>query len=157
MSRTFAKKISTHPRLIWVLRIFLAVVFLVACIPKIINPHDFALAIFKYRIFPYYLVNITAIFVPWLEFTVAIALLVWGKGRKAALIIITVMVLLFTVAISSSLLRGINIACGCFSVKIDAAHIGWVSIARNLLLIVTAVWLLYNEIIASKMPSKVYK
>ena len=148
MSRSF-KSIVSHPRVIWALRIFLSAVFLVACIPKIINPHGFAIAIFKYRIFPYYLINFVAIFVPWLEFAVAIALLLWGKGRKAALIIIIVMVFLFTIALSSSLLRGIDIACGCFSVKMDTTHIGWISIARNILLMFTAMWLLYNEMIVN--------
>jgi uncharacterized membrane protein YphA (DoxX/SURF4 family) len=145
MNRDFTKKLFSKVRLIWTLRIFLSVLFLTACIPKIINSHEFALAIFKYRIFPYYLINFTAISLPWLEFTVAIALLFWRKGRKAALIIIIVMLFLFTIAIASSLLRGIDIACGCFSVKIDAAHIGWISIARNVLLIFTASWLLYSE------------
>ncbi len=55
MSSIFIKEIFSRYRLIWTLRIFLSAVFLVACIPKIINPHDFAFAVYKYQIFPYYL------------------------------------------------------------------------------------------------------
>lgn len=145
MSWGFVKKVFFESRLVWGLRLLLSVVFLVACVPKIINPYEFALALFRYRIFPYYMINFLAIFVPWLEFVVAIALLLWSKGRQAALIIIVVMLFLFTVVISSSLLRGLDIACGCFSVRIDAAHIGWISIVRNISLLFITVSLLYTD------------
>jgi len=132
--------------IIWILRLVLALVFLAACLPKMWHPHEFALAIFRYQILPYELINLSAILLPWIECVMALALLFWPKGRAAALLILLGMLLVFTVAISANLYRGIDIACGCFSVNPEAGHIGWLSIGRNVMLMLSCVWLLWIEV-----------
>ena len=82
--------------LILLLRLILAGFFLRACIPKIIDSHDFALAVFRYQMLPYNLVNIAAVFLPWTELVASLFLL-FGKlrWRCAGLALITGMLLLF--------------------------------------------------------------
>lgn len=145
MKRILAKYKTLHSLIILILRIFLSVLFVAASLPKLWHPHDFALAIFRYQIIPYNMVNLIAVFLPWLELTTSVALLIWTKSRKAALIILLLMLVSFTAAISSALIRGIDIACGCFSVNPAAAHIGLLSIGQNIFLIIIAVVLLKNE------------
>ncbi len=121
----------------------LAIVFLAAAIPKIRDPHDFALAVFRYQMLPYELVNLVALFLPWLEALTAIALLAAPRWRDAASAILLGMLAVFTVAIVAALVRGIDIACGCFSVNPDAEKAGWLNVARNIALMVMALvaWL----------------
>ena len=53
-----------------------------------------------------------------------------------------VWLVVFTLAILSALLRGLDITCGCFTQDPEAATIGWFKIAENLGFLVVGVWLL---------------
>jgi len=101
-------------KLYHILRIILAVVFIYASIDKIIHPHDFAKAVFNYQILPDYLINITAIFLPWLELILGICLLVnfWMNGASLTAFLL---MLVFMAAISFNLMRELDVGCGCFS------------------------------------------
>jgi len=101
-------------KLYHILRIILAVVFIYASIDKIMHPHDFAKAVFNYQILPDYLINITAIFLPWLELILGICLLVnfWMNGASLTAFLL---MLVFMAAISFNLMRGLDVGCGCFS------------------------------------------
>lgn len=91
------------------------------------------------------LVNLTAVLLPWLEVASAICLLI-PRARYTAAIILLAILLVFTIALGISLYRGRNISCGCFTVDPEAAHIGWLSIARNLGLSGLAAVILWSEI-----------
>jgi len=134
-----------RPVIIHVLRLLVAAVFLVAAVPKIINPQEFALAVFRYQMAPYGMVNLIAILLPWVELVAALALVAprippaWRAGGSGILL---VLLLAFTVAIALNIYRGVDIACGCFSVNPDIGKIGWLSMGRNAILILVTVWLL---------------
>jgi len=119
-------------------RLILALVFIYAAIPKIMDPHAFAVAVFRYQLLPYPLINLMAIYLPWLELIAAVALFI-PSLRQGANLILFILLAVFTVAIGSTIARGINIACGCFSVDPDAAHISWLNMLRNLGLILAAI------------------
>src|SRR6056297_2081821 len=76
-----------------VARWILAAVFLAAAVPKILDPHGFALAVFRYRLLPYSLVNVAALVVPWSEALAAVVLLAWPRLRPAALLLLTALLL----------------------------------------------------------------
>ncbi len=118
-----------------ILRWALAAVFFAAALPKIYSPHDFAVAVFRYQMLPYALVNAVALFLPWLELLCAIALVAAPRWREAALTMILGLLIVFTAAIAINLYRGIDTACGCFTVKPGARHMGWWNLGRNALLI----------------------
>lgn len=117
----------------------LGVVFMAAAFPKIVAPHDFALMVFRYQLLPYFLVNLIAIYLPWVELAAGIALFWPGAARRGAVAIALVLLVVFTLATIFNLWRGIDIACGCFSVDAEASHAGWWNIARNLLFIALAI------------------
>lgn len=118
----------------------LAAVFFAAAVPKILSPHDFAVAVFRYQMLPYPLVNLAALFLPWLELVCAAALVAAPRWREAARLILLGLLVVFTAAIAFNLYRGIDIACGCFTVKPGARHMGWWNLGRNALLIAAAVF-----------------
>ena len=70
--------------------------------------------IWNYRILPRYLVNPLAIVLPWLELLAGLALLS-GLFRKGAALLVGAMLVVFILALSTDLARGIAVDCGCFS------------------------------------------
>ncbi len=98
--------------LAWLARLVLAGVFLAAAAPKLIDPAAFAEAIAKYQAFPDAAVNLLATVVPALELVGALALLTpWRRGGA---LLLAGLLLGFTVLLSVSLARGLDLSCGCF-------------------------------------------
>ncbi len=113
-------------------RVLLGVVFLIACIHKILFPEAFALSIFRYQILPNALINVTAITLPWVELVAALAVMFSLRFKDAAATLILLMLAVFTVAMTFNILRGLDVACGCFSSSPDADVLGWGNVIRNL-------------------------
>lgn len=107
----------THPWLTIRVQLALGVIFIAAALPKIIDPPSFAHMIYNYRILPAGLINISSLVMPWIELVCGLAL-VLGMWRKAALAIITILLVTFIAAISFNLARGNAIDCGCFDVSL---------------------------------------
>jgi hypothetical protein len=120
-------------------RVVLGLMFVVASAHKILFPHDFAEAVFRYQLLPYGLVNIVAVFLPWLELATGVALLAFRSHVPAAAVLVAGMLVVFTAALGVNLARGIDVACGCFSTSPGADAIGLQSIFRNVLMIVLAI------------------
>ncbi|MDX9802396.1 MAG: MauE/DoxX family redox-associated membrane protein [Spirochaetia bacterium] len=108
------KQLITHPYTALIGRVLLGVVFIYAGVSKILNPDQFAQGVMNYRIVPPVSVNLFAIVLPWLELVSGIFLLV-GFLSGGSIVIITVLMAIFSGAIASALLRGLDISCGCFS------------------------------------------
>jgi uncharacterized membrane protein YphA (DoxX/SURF4 family) len=121
-----------RPVFLWLARLAVAGLFLAACIAKIRDPEAFALAVHRYRILPGEFVNAMALILPWIELTSGLAVLAApARWRAAGALIIAGMLAVFTTAISLNLLRGIEVSCGCFSTRADAAvSDGW-NLVRN--------------------------
>ena len=133
-----------RPLFWWLSRIAVAAIFLGACIAKIRDPAAFALSVYRYRILPDALINLVAIWLPWIELLTGIAILLPARRlRGAAAFLISGMLAVFTVAISLNLLRGIEASCGCFSTRADAAVSDHWNLVRNasLLWLSAAIWL----------------
>src|SRR5205807_2982556 len=71
--------------------------------------------IFNYRIVPAPVINIMALTMPWLELLCGLALII-GVWRRAALMLIGAMLIVFITAIGINVGRGNAIDCGCFNV-----------------------------------------
>ena len=115
------------------IRILIALVFIIASIEKIADPFDFANDIKNYDILSNFLINITAIILPWVELFVGLMILL-GIKIKANSILVIIMLLIFNIAVFSAWMRGLNIDCGCYG---DVAHqtVGWQKLLENFLLI----------------------
>lgn len=121
-----------HPLVSFAARIYLACVFLLACLHKIVDPHAFALDIATYEILPLQLVNLLAIVLPWVELVTGLMLLIGFRTRAAALLI-SGMMAMFTTAVAIALAKGLDMSCGCFASKGAAEDpISWWTIMRDL-------------------------
>lgn len=130
--------------LLFLLRILLAFVFIYAAVLKIADPSDFSQAIANYKILPDSFVNIFAIILPWIEISAGL-LLLFGVAVKENSGIISGMLIVFIVAIVVSLVRGLNINCGCFG-TVEGNEIGFAKLLQNIgLLIVGIILIIYDS------------
>jgi putative oxidoreductase len=104
----------TNTKIQLVFRLILGMTFMAASFYKIIDPGQFAQIIYGYGLFPDNLINIIAIFIPFIEFFCGL-LLVLGIYKGGASFIINMMLLGFIIAISINLIRGYEFDCGCFT------------------------------------------
>ena len=119
--------------MIWawrLLRLLLGAVFIYASIDKILHPAQFAQGILNYRILPRTMVNLVALTVPWVEAVVGI-FLVMGIFEWVSLTVYNGMMVAFMILIATSLLRGLNISCGCFTTDPDAGKMTWFTFLRD--------------------------
>jgi uncharacterized membrane protein YphA (DoxX/SURF4 family) len=120
-----------HSVLAMAARLYLGIIFLLACWHKILEPAAFALDIATYQILPLGLVNLQAIVLPWVELAAGLLLLLGFRTRAAALLVAGMMVM-FTVAISIAVAKGLDMSCGCFASQGAAEDpISWRTIARD--------------------------
>jgi len=106
--------------LLLVLRLFLGVLFIYASYDKIIHPDRFAIAVRAYNIVPLELSNLFSMMLAWSEM-IAGVLLVLGIFTKKAAGTIFILLSMFIIAITISLVRGLVIDCGCFKAG-DSTH-----------------------------------
>jgi putative oxidoreductase len=97
----------------WVLRGALAAIYLLAAIPKILDPWSFTRAIHNFRILPVSWIPPLAITLPTFEALAAVAVITGFLYRGGALAL-TLFSLAFAGGIGSAIARGLDIDCGCF-------------------------------------------
>jgi len=116
------------------IRIFLGLVFVFAAVTKVTEAETFAHAIANYKLLPNFLINFLAIILPWVELCGGI-LLVFGISVKENSTILSGLLFIFIIAILISLLRGLNIDCGCFGTA-DGTKVGIQKILENIGLLI---------------------
>ncbi len=97
----------------YISRFIIGLVFIIAAIPKIADPLTFAKSIEAYQIIPLFLVNITALILPWIELLIGIFMLIGFLLRGSSLLSIFLFIA-FSIMIAVTLIRGLSIDCGCF-------------------------------------------
>jgi uncharacterized membrane protein YphA (DoxX/SURF4 family) len=125
-------------------RLFLGALFLWASVEKIVNPEAFAKIIENYHILPSGLVNLTALLLPWTEAVCGI-LLITGFFVDGAALILNLLLVIFIIALISSLYRGLDITCGCFSTTLHPAksNLFYWYLLRDLVILSIGTWILY--------------
>ncbi len=110
------RQILVHPWLTVRVQIALGLIFIIAPLPKIVDPPSFAHMIYNYKLIPWALINPMALIMPWIELLCGLAL-VLGIWKGTARTIIAAMLLVFIASISINLARGNAIDCGCFDLS----------------------------------------
>ncbi|MDD5564195.1 MAG: hypothetical protein PHQ91_10825 [Thermoanaerobaculaceae bacterium] len=116
-------------------------IFLYAAGSKLIDPRPLVTIIWGYRILPPGPINLMAIYMPWLELLVAIGLLT-GYKRRAAALLASGLLTMFITALAVNALRGVNVACGCFSASAEDVSNAWLLVLRDLPMFAAALVLL---------------
>jgi len=133
-----------HPVVLFLLRVFTGGIFIYAPIDKILHSGGFADSVWNYHMLPQALINIWALWLPWVEFYAG-ALILLGIWSREATIIVNLLYVCFLIAISQGLARGIDFECGCFSQGGHGAAASWHTILRDLWFFAMSLWLLWAE------------
>ena len=136
--------IASNKYLTLIFRLVLGVVFIYASIDKIIHIDQFARAIYFYHIIPGWVVNVMAIFMPWVELFAGVCLIVGFYPRGAAALIGTMLVM-FLIALAIVYARGVDINCGCFSVSDRAKSSAITLIWRDFILLVMTIQVFFGR------------
>src|SRR5262249_16036615 len=100
--------------ILWrIVEVIVAGVFICAGVLKMLDSAQFAHDINNYRILPWTLSVALAFYLPWLEIFCGLALIARFLYR-GALSILTVLIVVFTLATAAAKVRGLDITCGCF-------------------------------------------
>jgi putative oxidoreductase len=143
------KKLLLHPWLTVRAQIGLGLVFIVAAVPKIVDPPSFAHMIYNYRLLPGPAVNAFALVMPWIEILTGAAL-VLGVFVRTAAKVAGLLLLAFIVAIGVNLARNNAVQCGCFDVHAaEKTHGELLGEMRGVVFRDAALGLLVAQILAS--------
>ena len=101
--------------------VYIAYTFIFASLDKIANPASFAKDISNYEITPYWINNLVALTLPWIELICGILIIVGlflFINKKSNFIdvpnnIIILMLLWFVFILSIAVYKGLDIDCGC--------------------------------------------
>ncbi len=129
--------------LTFICRVILAAVFIFAALGKIGDLQEFSDAVAAFRILPITSVNVFAIILPWVELLIGLSLLSGTQLRQSALLSI-LLNLMFIAAAGSAMARGLDIKCGCFTLSKSHTSVGWSLIARDIVLVLIAIQILYG-------------
>jgi putative oxidoreductase len=88
-------------------------IFIYAGALKAFDPVQFANDIDNYKILPWSVSVALAFYLPWLEILCALGL-VFRFFYRGALSILTLLIVVFTLATIAAKVRGLDITCGCF-------------------------------------------
>ncbi len=145
---------QTHKaNLALIARIAIGCLMLWAGLIKVVNPHDFLVAIYAYEIpLPELIFRLTAIILPWLEVLCGLAL-VAGVWQPEFLGLLSFLGLIFILITGQAWLRGLDISCGCFGSKLERnTFLGSVAFAflRNLALFYAVFYLWLRSLVAAE-------
>ncbi len=119
----------------WIFQILLRIGFALllgyASIDKILHPYDFAQTVTHYRVIGESLAYVVAITLPYVEFFTALCL-VTGFWLQTAIWMNLFLMWMFFIMVLQAFLRGLDIHCGCFTVKGEST-IGPMKVGENLL------------------------
>lgn len=105
--------------LVLLCRLVVGGIFIYASLDKLTHPQAFAETINNYHIVPFPLLHLSAHLLPVVELVVGVFLIAGLFQRGSALLAGTLTVI-FMVAITSALIRNLDISCGCFNT--DGGH-----------------------------------
>ncbi len=138
------KNLLTNPHVVLLVRVFIGLLFIISSLEKIVDPASFAQSVSNYKLLPSWLPDIVATIMPWLELLCGFAVL-FGVLTRGSSLLLSAMLIVFTLAVISAIVRGFDISCGCFTQDPGAGKIGWMKVVENSTLIVLTLYLYFSS------------
>lgn len=138
------RRVLDNDYLTMLFRLILGVIFIYASFYKIIEPIDFAKSIWYYHMVPGSLINLMALILPWLEFVVGICLIL-GIFYRGAVLWVNIMIVLFMIALTTAVIKGISIDCGCFKASAAGSDSAKDALWRDVVYLILGLQLLFSR------------
>jgi len=116
--------------------------FVYSAVPHILDTMGLASSIYNYKLFPPSIIGMSAAFIPWIALLSGLALIIGVKVRAASLII-SVLLAIFISLAAISVIRGLDIDCGCF-VGIERKA-DWLAVSEDLVALGGALFILFFD------------
>ena len=100
--------------LTWAASLVVGGFFIYSSYHKILDPPDFAKAVYNFCLVPDELLHLPAIYLPWFELVAGLAVAI-GLGRRGGAFGLGFLTFIFIVVLGFNLYRGHPTICGCFS------------------------------------------
>ncbi len=126
-----------------IIRVVLGLVFIYAGALKIVAPVAFAGNVAAYRLLPYFGNYLVAATLPWVETLCGLMLIIGWRARSAAAII-SLLNVVFMLALASTIIRGLDIDCGCFQQGATKTS-AWAAMGRDAVLLALSLSLLRRD------------
>ncbi|MDI6809073.1 MAG: MauE/DoxX family redox-associated membrane protein [Candidatus Eisenbacteria bacterium] len=136
------RKFSSNHKVLFVMRIIVGVIFILASVYKVGNPDHFRAVVAEYRLMPEQLVPLVAVTLPWVEFICGVMLILGVYSRSNALIVVGVLCV-YIAGMTINLSRGLVHDCGCFDFFNEEIGIG--TIVRDLVFLILAIPILLYD------------
>ena len=107
-----------------IIAILIGALFIYAGAVKIIDPVEFARDIDNYKMVPWRLSVLVALYLPWLEILCGLGL-VTRVLYRGSVFIVTGLMTLFIVASIVAKARGLDVSCGCFGHASKYLNFSW--------------------------------
>jgi uncharacterized membrane protein YphA (DoxX/SURF4 family) len=123
----------SHPATLGVFKVLLGLLFVISSISKIQNPAKFMDSIEAYKLLPSIFIHPMAIIIPWMQIVCGLFFIFDIYAQSSALIL-SGLLLVYTVAIAQAFARGMSMDFGCFDL-IEGLEdkVGWKSIIRDII------------------------
>lgn len=133
-------------RIYLLLRFGMGALFILDSWDKIRYPAAFAQVIQNYALLPAGMIPPVAILLPWVEALCGVSLIV-GRLCLGGLAILNGLMLIFITALAINVIRGVDVACGCFSSSGSEQRgtYAWYFV-RDIAILAVGLWLLIYEI-----------
>lgn len=141
---TRVRRVIDNDLLTAIVRLTVGATFIIASIYKIKDPVNFAKTIWYYHLVPGDLINLIALILPWVELLCGVALIL-GLFYHGAVVLVNVMTVTFIFALSTTIIRGLDIDCGCFKAGQAATKAAWEALTFDVVLILFTVQLLFSR------------
>ena len=125
-----------------ILRILLGGVFIYSAVPHIFNVMGLASSVYNYKLFPSSIIGLSAVFIPWISLLAGLALVLGVKVKAASFIVSALLVIFISLAVIS-VIRGLDIDCGCFTGFERKAN--WSTIFEDLGMLAVALFLFFFD------------
>ncbi len=125
-----------------ILRLILALFFLIAGVLKLIDPKSLTTAIETYQLVPYTASFLLALILPWMEIFAGLGVLL-KKCYRGSLLILCGLLIVFIVSLFQGYIRGLDVICGCLGGAYEENQTNYIwLISRDLVLLLFA-WTLW--------------
>jgi uncharacterized membrane protein YphA (DoxX/SURF4 family) len=133
---------------VFVLSPVLAAVFIYAGIDKVRDPLQFADIVAAFAILPATFINLLALSIPLFEVACGL-LLLWSPTRRVGALAVIVISAVFFTALSSALLRGLTLDCGCFGAGAPSRTRMWLELGLDAVLAGASLFIYLRSIMGS--------
>jgi putative oxidoreductase len=126
------------------LSLSLAAVFFYASVDKLRDPLQFADSIAAFAILPAPLISPFALSLPVFEVGCGL-LLLWPSTRRVGAMAVAIVSVMFFAALSSALLRGLTLDCGCFGAGAPSRSRMWLELVLDVILFAGALFVYFRS------------